>query len=84
MAKQTPDSNTNALDHEGGDPLFNLKHAEAEADLSQQPSDFDPTTDEFLNATDDELDEGPRDSQGQRRGEGPGFNEEGSAAGSHS
>ncbi|WP_375417086.1 hypothetical protein [uncultured Hymenobacter sp.] len=83
MAKQTPDSTTNDLDHEGGDPLFTLKHAEAEADLSQQPSDFDPATDEFLTSdTDDELDEGPRDRQGQRRGEG-GFNEEGSAAGSH-
>ncbi len=84
MAKQTPDSQTNALDHEGGDPLFNLKHAQAEAELSQQPDDFDPTVDEFLNANDDdELDEGPRDSQGHRRGE-PDSPDEGSAAGSHS
>ena len=84
MAKQPPDSTHNTLDHEGGDPLFNLKHAEAEAALAPNTGGLGPETNEYLTSDEeDEIDEGPRDSQGQRRGEG-GFNETGSAAGSHS
>lgn len=83
MANQTPDSQRNALDHEGGDPLFNLKHAEAEADLSQRTGGLGPETNEYMTTDeDDELDEGPRDSQGQRRGETD-PTDEGSTAGRH-
>ncbi len=84
MAKQTSDSTNNALDHEGGDPLFNLKHAQAEADLAAKTGGLGPETNVYMSTDEDsELDEGPRDSQGQRRGEG-GSNEIGSTAGSHS
>ncbi len=65
----------------GHDPLFNLKHAEAEAALvqsaGQQPADEYATT-----ADGDDLDDGPRDSQGQRRGETDPA-DEGSHAGKH-
>ena len=83
MAKQTPDSDSNALDHGGGDPLFNLKHAQAEADLARKTGGLGPETNDYEGTDEDaELDEGPRDSQGQRRGEtGPG--DEGSTAGRH-
>lgn len=65
-----------------GDPLFNLKHAEAEAELSNQTGGLGPTTNEYISTDEDaELDEGPRDKQGQRRGEADSTT--GSAAGSH-
>ena len=84
MAKQTPDASTNALDHESGDPLFNLKHAQAEADLAQKTGGLGPETNDYMSTDEDaELDEGPRDSQGQRRGENDATNETGSTAGSH-
>ena len=57
----------NANEH---DPLFNLKHAQAEADLVQNTQGLGPITNEYVSTDEDsEIDEGPRDSQGQRRGE---------------
>ena len=83
MANQAPDSRPNALDHEGGDPLFHLKHAQAEADLAPKTGNPGPETNDYLTSEEDaELDEGPRDSQGQRRGETD-PTDEGSAAGRH-
>jgi hypothetical protein len=83
MAKQTPDSQSNALDHQEGDPLFNLKHAQAEAELTQNTGGLGPETNVYMSSDEDsEIDEGPRDSQGQRRGE-PGSGDEGSTAGRH-
>jgi hypothetical protein len=65
------------------DPLFNLKHAQAEAELSQQTNGLGPVTNEYVTTDEDsEIDEGPRDSQGQRRGETD-STDEGSTAGSH-
>lgn len=65
------------------DPLFNLKHAQAEADLAQTTGGLGPVTNEYVTTDEDaELDEGPRDSQGQRRGE-PESGDEGSTAGRH-
>ena len=62
-------SKANTPDNEH-DPLFNLKHAQAEAELAQQTQGLGPTTNEYVSTDEDtELDEGPRDSQGQRRGE---------------
>ena len=76
-------SNPQPAPNAGHDPLFNLKHAEAEAALGQRPDD---ATDAYATATaaDDaaDLDEGPRDSQGQRRGETD-PTDEGSHAGKH-
>ena len=72
----TPDSNEH-------DPLFNLKHAQAEADLAQNTQGLGPITNEYVTSDEDtEIDEGPRDSQGQRRGESA-SSEEGSTAGKH-
>ena len=71
---------TNQNDH---DPLFNLKHAQAEADLVQNIQGLGPTTNEYVSTDEDtEIDEGPRDSQGQRRGE-TNSTDEGSTAGRH-
>lgn len=65
-----------------GDPLFNLKHAQAESELSATTGGLGPTSNEYVSTDeDDELDEGPRDKQGLRRGENP--TADGSAAGSH-
>jgi hypothetical protein len=65
-----------------GDPLFNLKHAQAESELTAQTGGLGPTTNVYTSTDEDaELDEGPRDKQGLRRGETP--PNEGSAAGSH-
>lgn len=77
-SKSTPMSDPN--EH---DPLFNLKHAQAEADLTQNTQGLGPITNEYVSTDEDtEIDEGPRDSQGQRRGE-TGATEEGSTAGRH-
>ncbi|MDB5234004.1 MAG: hypothetical protein JWR44_997 [Hymenobacter sp.] len=77
-SKSKQDSNQN--EH---DPLFNLKHAQAEADLEQTTNGLGPVTNEYVTTDeDDEIDEGPRDSQGQRRGE-PDNTDEGSTAGRH-
>jgi hypothetical protein len=68
------------------DSLLNLKFAQAEADLAQKTGGLGPTTNEYVSSDeDDEITnaEGPRDSQGQRRGETD-ATDEGSAAGSHS
>ena len=52
------------------DPPFNLKHAQAEADLAQNTNGLGPVTNQYVTSDEDaEIDEGPRDSQGQRRGE---------------
>jgi hypothetical protein len=64
-----------------GDPLFNLKHAQVEAELEQQAGDLAPIYRNAENDGDDDLDEGPRDSQGLRRGEND--NLSGSTAGKH-
>ena len=53
MAKQTPDASTNALDHESGDPLFNLKHAQAEADLAQKTGGLGPETNDYMSTDED-------------------------------
>ena len=75
-SKQTPTPDEH-------DPLFNLKHAQAEADLAQNTQGLGPITNEYVSTDEDtEIDEGPRDSQGQRRGE-TAPTDLGSAAGSH-
>ena len=76
--KATPNQPADANAH---DPLFNLKHAQAEADLVQNTSGLGPVTNEYVSTDEDtEVDEGPRDSQGQRRGE-TNPNDQGSTAG---
>ncbi|GAC1372399.1 MAG: hypothetical protein NVSMB30_13090 [Hymenobacter sp.] len=76
--KSTPQSNAN-----NHDPLFNLKHAQAEADLEKQTQGLGLVTNEYVSTDEDtEIDEGPRDSQGQRRGEASSA-DEGSTAGRH-
>lgn len=65
------------------DPLFNLKHAQAEADLAEKTNGLGPITNEYVSTDEDsEIDEGPRDSQGFRRGENN-TNLDGSSAGDH-
>ncbi|NVO85544.1 hypothetical protein [Hymenobacter terrestris] len=66
-----------------GDPLFNLKHAEAESALAEKNDGLGPTTNVYMTeAEESNIDNGPRDSQGTRRGEqNPG--REGSNAGTH-
>lgn len=65
-----------------GDPLFNLKHAQAESELSATTGGLGPISNEYVSTDEeDELDEGPRDKQGLRRGENPPA--DGTAAGSH-
>ena len=77
-AKPTKDDNPN--EH---DPLFNLKHAQAEADLAQKTNGLGPVTNVYVTSDEDsEIDEGPRDSQGFRRGESS-SEVEGSSAGDH-
>ena len=69
MAQSKPkaDSQPGADEH---DPLFTLKHAQAEADLARNAQGLGPVTNEYVTSDEDaEIDEGPRDSQGQRRGE---------------
>lgn len=71
-----------ATQPEVGDPLFNLKHAQAESELSAQTGGLGPITNVYISTDeDDEIDEGPRDKQGLRRGESA--PEGGSTAGSH-
>ncbi|MBG8552602.1 hypothetical protein [Hymenobacter guriensis] len=68
---------------EAGDPLFNLKHAQAESELAQKTGGLGPVTNEYVSTDEDEaLDEGPRDKQGHRRGES-GSEDTGSTAGRH-
>jgi hypothetical protein len=66
---------------EPGDPLFNLKHAQAEAELGTNGDALAEAINEDDTA-DDDLDEGPRDSQGNRRGE-PDAPDAGTTAGRH-
>ncbi|AMJ66770.1 hypothetical protein [Hymenobacter sp. PAMC 26628] len=79
---QTPPNKAAAPDP--SDPLFTLKHAQAEADLEAK-NGLGPTTNEYVSTDeDDEISdaEGPRDSQGQRRGENDDVTK-GDSAGSH-
>ncbi|HEX8330604.1 MAG TPA: hypothetical protein VF629_23945 [Hymenobacter sp.] len=83
MAQSNSKSKQNSAQEEH-DPLFNLKHAQAEADLAQNTQGLGPITNEYVSSDeDDEIDEGPRDSQGQRRGENDPAADLGSTAGSH-
>lgn len=80
MANQ---SKNQSAQNQPGDPLFNLKHAQAESELAQNTGGLGPITNVYVTNDEDEaLDEGPRDKQGNRRGanDGP---EAGSTAGSH-
>ena len=80
QSKANPNPSSDTNEH---DPLFNLKHAQAEADLAQSTSGLGPITNEYVSTDEDaEIDEGPRDSQGQRRGETD-PNAQGSTAGRH-
>lgn len=82
MAQRNSKPNS-GQDHNEHDPLFNLKHAQAEADLAQNTQGLGPITNEYISTDEDtEIDEGPRDSQGQRRGETD-PSDEGSTAGRH-
>ncbi|GAA4375388.1 hypothetical protein [Hymenobacter koreensis] len=82
MANNQKASNQNK-EQQPSDPLFNLKHAQVEAELEKQTGGLGPTTNVYMSTDEDgELDEGPRDSQGQRRGE-PDQNITGSTAGKH-
>ncbi|AYA35605.1 hypothetical protein D3Y59_00175 [Hymenobacter oligotrophus] len=82
MANSQKKGATNQDTNNIGDPLFNLKHAQVEAELQQQTGGLGPLTNEYISTDEDgELDEGPRDSQGRRRGE-PGI-DLGSTAGKH-
>ena len=66
-----------------GDPLFNLKHAQAESELLQNTGGLGPITNEYVSTDEDaDLDEGPRDKQGHRRGESD-ASDLGSTAGRH-
>ncbi|GAA3949478.1 hypothetical protein [Hymenobacter algoricola] len=68
---------------QAGDPLFNLKHAQAESELIQNTGGLGPITNEYVTTDEEEaLDEGPRDKQGNRRGES-GLPDIGSTAGRH-
>ncbi len=77
-----------------GDPLFNLHHAEAEAELARQnPAALTTNGLSATNAPADDADDaddttsdlsvGPLDSQGQRRGEPLNIPGAGSTAGHH-
>jgi len=80
------DQKKNTPDTSADDSLLNLKFAQAEADLAQKTGGLGPTSNEYVSSDeDDEITqaEGPRDSQGQRRGETD-PTDEGSTAGSHS
>ena len=82
MAQSKPKSGSPAGADEH-DPLFTLKHAQAEADLAQNTQGLGPVTNEYVTSDEDtEIDEGPRDSQGQRRGETD-PTDDGSTAGRH-
>ena len=68
-----------------GDPLFNLHHAEAEAELAKTTGGLGPTTNEYVSSDEDaDIDDAtaPRDSQGFVRGENS-SNVTGSSAGDH-
>jgi hypothetical protein len=80
---QSPRKTNNHAAPPQGDPLFNLKHAQAEAELVQNTQGMGPITNQYVSTDEDtELDEGPRDSQGLRRGE-PTPTDAGSTAGRH-
>ena len=69
----------------GGDPLFNLHHAEAEAELAKTTGGLGPTTNEYVSSDEKaDIDDAiaPRDSQGFVRGENS-TNTTGSSASAH-
>ena len=68
------------------DSLLNLKFAQAEADLAQKNGGLGPVTNQYVTTDENEeitQAEGPRDSQGQRRGENDDL-VKGDSAGAHS
>ena len=68
------------------DSLLNLKFAQAEADLAQKNGGLGPVTNQYVTTDENEeitQAEGPRDSQGQRRGENDDL-VKGDSAGTHS
>jgi len=74
--------NTTPNEH---DPLFNLKHAQAEAELEKNTGGLGPTTNVYVSSDEEtDIDEAtvPRDSQGFVRGENSG-DIIGSSAGDH-
>ncbi len=68
------------------DSLLNLKFAQAEADLAKKNGGLGPVTNQYVTTEENEeitQAEGPRDSQGQRRGENDDL-VKGDSAGAHS
>jgi hypothetical protein len=68
-----------------GDPLFNLHHAQAEAELAKNTGGLGPTTNVYVSSEEEEdIDAAtaPRDSQGFQRGENQ-SDTIGSSAGDH-
>ncbi|SDX92470.1 hypothetical protein SAMN04488069_104159 [Hymenobacter psychrophilus] len=86
MANQAPKQPHNKQPDKApqeGDPLFNLKHAEAESALVEKNGGLGPVTNVYMTeAEESDIDNGPRDSQGTRRGE-QNPSREGSNAGTH-
>ena len=57
---------------QAGDPLFNLHHAQAEAELARTTGGLGPTTNEYVSTEEEAAIDSataPRDSQGFMRGE---------------
>lgn len=85
MAKSPKKSDADKSDIKTGDPLFNLHHAQAEAELAKHNGGLGPTTNVYITSDEEEnIDASiaPRDSQGFTRGaEEPGVI--GSNAGDH-
>ena len=77
----------NAPDQQPGDPLFNLHHAEAEAELQRQNpvamTQRGLSADDRFVIGDDDAATGPVDRQGQRPGQQPTQPASGSGAGHH-
>ena len=72
MAKSPKKSDGDKSEIKTGDPLFNLHHAQAEAELAKHNGGLGPTTNVYVtNDEEESIDESiaPRDSQGFTRGE---------------
>ena len=72
-------------DLQAGDPLFNLHHAQAEAELVKNTGGLGPTTNVYVSSDEEDTIEDattPRDSQGFVRGQNA-SNNTGSSAGEH-
>ena len=85
MAKSPKKSDADKSEIKTGDPLFNLHHAQAEAELAKHNGGLGPTTNVYITSDEEESIDAsiaPRDSQGFTRGEEePGII--GSKAGDH-